>query len=55
MMGNSSAAISADTELFLIDESVLKRRVISAISYFLQRGDSAAEKVHHFARRGPRR
>lgn len=38
---NSSAAMSADTELFLIDESVLKGRVAPAISDFLDRGDAA--------------
>lgn len=41
---NLSAAMSADTELFLIDESVLNGRVIPAISDFLDRGDSTAAK-----------
>lgn len=41
---NLSAAMSADTELFLIDESVLNGRVIPAISDFLVRGDSTAAK-----------
>src|SRR5262245_43143963 len=41
---NSSVAMSADTELFLIDESILKARVIPAISDFLDRVDSAAAK-----------
>jgi len=39
-----SAAMSANTELFLIDESVLKGRVIPAISDFLDRGDPIAAK-----------
>jgi hypothetical protein len=39
-----SAAMSADTELFLIDESVLKGRVIPAISNFLDSSDSATAK-----------
>jgi hypothetical protein len=41
---NVSAAMSSDTELFLIDESVLSGRVIPAISDFLVRGDSTAAK-----------
>ena len=41
---NLSAAMSTDTELFLIDENVLKGRVMPAISDFLDRGDSAASK-----------
>jgi hypothetical protein len=41
---NSSAAMSVDTELFLIDESVLKGRVLPAIADFLDHGDSAAAK-----------
>jgi len=36
--------MSSDTELFLIDESVLSGRVIPAISDFLVRGDSTAAK-----------
>lgn len=41
---NLSVAMSVDTELFLIDESVLQGRVIPAISDFLDRGDSTAAK-----------
>lgn len=41
---NSGAAMSTNTELFLIDESVLRGRVIPAISDFIDRSDSAAAK-----------
>jgi hypothetical protein len=41
---NLNIAMSADTELFLIDQSVLIGRVIPAISDFLDRGDSTAAK-----------
>ena len=41
---NLNASMSANTELLLIDESILKGRVIPAISDFLDRGDSAAGK-----------
>jgi hypothetical protein len=36
--------MTADTEPFLIDESILSGRVIPAISDFLDRGDSTAAK-----------
>ena len=36
---NLSVAMSADTDLLLIDESLLEGRVIPAISDFLERGD----------------
>jgi len=41
---NSSAAMSTDTELFLIDENVLKGRVIPAVSSFVNGGDPGAAK-----------
>lgn len=41
---NVCAAMSANTELLLIDESVLSGRVIPAISDFLDRGESATAK-----------
>jgi hypothetical protein len=40
--------MSVDTELFLIDDAVLKDRVIPAVNDFLDRGDSsAANKLLH--------
>jgi len=41
---NLSIAMSVETELLLIDESVLNGRVIPAISDFLEHGDPAAAK-----------
>ena len=41
---NLSVAMSADTDLLLIDESLLEGRVIPAISDFLERGDPESAK-----------
>src|SRR5579864_6233846 len=43
-LSNMGIAMSADTELLLIDESVLNGRVIPAVSDFLDRGNSAAAR-----------
>ena len=41
---NASVAMSADTELLLIDDNVLKVQVVPAIADFLDRGDPSAAR-----------
>ena len=41
---NASATMGVDTELFLIDESLLRERVIPAVSAFLDHGDPTAAR-----------